>query len=68
MHTQDPDANGRNQRVEALCRELSHLVELSRGQRRTIDALLTELEAVLRSARLYRLARGAVRSVGSSKG
>jgi hypothetical protein len=67
MQTQDPDARERSECVQTLCREVGHLVEVSREQRRTIDALLTELEGVMRSARRYRLARG-VRSVGSSRG
>ena len=65
MQDHDSDANARSQRVQGLCRELGQLVELSREQRRAIDMLLSQLENVLRSARLHRLARGAVRSVGS---
>ncbi len=58
MQNQDSDVRARNHRVQDLCRELSHLVELSREQRRTIDTLLTRLEAVLRHARVHRIARG----------
>jgi hypothetical protein len=66
MPIQDPEAVARNQRVQGLCRELGQLVELSREQRRVIDVLLGELEAVLRRARMRRLARGAARTAGSS--
>ena len=52
MQNEDPDVS----------RELGQLVALSREQRRAIDALLSQLEAVMRSARLHRLARGAGRS------
>jgi hypothetical protein len=68
MQNKDPDAIERSQRVRVLCRELGQLVELSREQRRTIDELLERLEGVMRSARLHRIARGAWRSVGSSRG
>lgn len=68
MHDEDTDAIRRGTRVQTLCRELGYLVELSREQRRTIDALLSQLEGVMRSARLHRLARGSARSVGSSRG
>jgi hypothetical protein len=68
MQNQDPDAIARSQRVRALCREVGQLVELSREQRRTIDELLQRLEGVMRRARLQRVATGAWRSVGSSRG
>ena len=68
MQNQDPDVSARSQRVQGLRRELGQLVALSREQRRAIDALLSQLEAVMRSARLHRLARGAGRSGESSRG
>ena len=68
MQNQDSDVRARNHRVQDLCRELSHLVELSREQRRTIDTLLTRLEAVLRHARVHRIARGGWRPAGPSRG
>jgi hypothetical protein len=68
MQNQDPDAIARRQRVRALRRELGLLVELSREQRRGIDELLARLERVMRSARMQRVAQGAWRSVGSSRG
>jgi hypothetical protein len=67
MQNHDPDVKGRSQRVQGLCRELGELVRLSREQRRTIDMLLSQLEGVLRSARLYRPGRGSARSSGSSR-
>ena len=68
MHNDDPDVRSRSQRVQGLCQELGALVELSREQRRVIDSLLSQLESLLRSARVNRLVRGKVRSAGSSKG
>ena len=64
MQNEDSDVTARNHRVQELCRELSQLVELSREQRRTIDGLLTRLEAVMRRARLHRIARGSWRPAG----
>jgi hypothetical protein len=68
MQNQDPDVIVRNPRVQELCRELGQLVAVSREQRRTIDTLLTRLDAVLRCARVHRMARGGWRSAASSRG
>jgi hypothetical protein len=43
-------------------------VQLSRQQRRTIDKLLSQLENVLRSARLHRFVGGSGYSSGSYQG
>jgi hypothetical protein len=68
MQTREPDATQRSERAQSLCREVGDLVELSREQRRGIDALLTQLERVMRTARRYRLTRGAAGPMGSSRG
>jgi hypothetical protein len=61
MQNQDPDVIARSRRVRALCLELGQLVEVSREQRRSIDELLGRLEAVMRRARLQRVAPDACR-------
>jgi len=68
MQGHDSHTIERSQHVHGLCREVGELVELSRKQRRVIDMLLSQLESVLRSARVHRPARGATRSAGSSPG
>ena len=68
MKNQDRTANARSEGVHGLCREVGELVQLSREQRRTIDKLLSQLENVLRSARLRRIVGGSGYSSGSYQG
>jgi hypothetical protein len=62
MQNDDSEATGRRERVQELCRELTHLVSLSFEQRRTLDRLLNELEALAEQARQRPLIRAAGRS------
>jgi hypothetical protein len=50
MQTAVPRALSRKNRVQEICAQLRELVALSLEQRRTIDRLLGELEAISRSA------------------
>jgi hypothetical protein len=68
MQSHDPDAVMRSLHVQSLCREVRDLVALSREQRRSIDGLLSRLEAVMRVARLNRTGRGSWRTAASSQG
>jgi uncharacterized protein YigA (DUF484 family) len=61
MHNDDSEAARRRERVQELCRDLTQLVSLSHEQRRILDRLLAELEALAEQARQ----RPLVRSVGS---
>jgi uncharacterized protein YigA (DUF484 family) len=60
MQKDDSEAARRRERVQELCRELTHLVSLSHEQRRVLDRLLHELEGLAEQARQ----RPLVRSVG----
>jgi hypothetical protein len=51
MHNDDSEAAERRERVQALCRDLIGLVTLSVDQRRTLDALLLDLEKLRAEAR-----------------
>jgi hypothetical protein len=68
MQNHDPGANVRSEGTHGLCREVGELVTLSRQQRRTIDRLLSQLENVLRSARVHRFVGGSGYSSGSYQG
>jgi hypothetical protein len=46
MHSGDRESQARTLRVQELCRQLTRLVSLSLEQRRAIDRLLAELEAI----------------------
>jgi hypothetical protein len=46
MHSGDRESQARTQRVQELRRQLMQLVSLSMDQRRAIDRLLAELEAI----------------------
>ena len=50
MQKPDRERHARYQRVQQLCREMAQLVTLSLEQRRIIDALLSQLEAVTRGS------------------
>ena len=71
MQKPDLDADARNRRVQDLCRELGQLLVLSQEQRRYIDHLLTQLEAVTRAAksrlRLLTKTAGASGPAGGTK-
>jgi hypothetical protein len=70
MQKPDLETLVRSRRVQDLCRELRQLVRLSLEQRRTIDQLLAQLEAVTRRARTGNrpLVRAAGASVASTPG
>jgi hypothetical protein len=50
MQTTDPEDEARMRRVQQLCAQLTRLVTLSQKQRRNIDGLLIQLEAIARQA------------------
>jgi hypothetical protein len=50
MHSGDRESQARTQRVQELCRQLTQLVSRSLDQRRAIDRLVAELEAIARLA------------------
>jgi hypothetical protein len=59
MQVNDQEARAASRRVQELCRQLAHLVLLSREQRRTIDRLIAELNTVARLAERRLCANGA---------
>lgn len=50
MQTADPEDEARMRRVQELCAQLTSLMALSQEQRRKIDSLLKQLEAITREA------------------
>jgi hypothetical protein len=64
MQSVDPEVHARKERVQEIFHQLAQLVNVSLEQRRTIDRLLSELEAVTSQA----ASRPAVRAAGAGRG
>ena len=57
MQVTDETTHSTRSRIQELCRQLAHLISLSREQRQAIDRLVAELNVV--SRHIERRSRGA---------